>query len=149
VNLMGSVGCVTTLVLGFAPRAFAGDANKVTWHNDVTTAWKASQENRRPLLVFVTKDHCFYCVQMKQRTYSDAYVAGTISGSFVPLVLDGAGNSPLLKDLRVTSYPSTFVISPEAVILDRIDGFVPPDAFASRLNAFRPRIPVAQVTKEP
>jgi len=55
----------------------------------------------------------------------------------------------LLKDLRVTSYPSTFVISPEAVILDRIDGFVPPDAFASRLNAFRPRIPVAQVTKEP
>ena len=147
-NVMGRVGGWALVVLGLLPPSLAGEVVQVVWHNDVETAWKATQEHRRPLLVFVTKDRCFYCVQMKERTYADASVAGTIRGSFVPLVLDGGGNSPLLKDLKVTAYPSTFVISPQAVILDRMDGYVPPDAFASRLNSLRPQVPVAKVLKE-
>jgi len=149
VNVIGRVGYRALLLLGLVSRSLAGEATKIVWHNDVDTAWKVTQEHGRPLLVFVTKDRCFHCVQMKERTYADASVAVTIHRSFVPLVLDGGGNSPLLKDLRVTAYPSTFVISPQAVILDRIDGYVPPEAFASRLNAWRPQLPVAKVVKEP
>lgn len=140
----------TLILLVLAGRAIGGDVAKVAWHNDVEIAWKETQQRGRPLLVFVTRDQCYYCVQMKDQTYSDSTVAGTIRSSFVPLVLDGAGNSQLLKDLRVTAYPSTFVISPQAVILDRIDGYLAPEAFSKRLSSWRPAyVPVAKVAKEP
>jgi protein disulfide-isomerase len=121
----------------------------VSWHSDVESAWKATQEQGRPLLVFVTRDECFYCTQMKEKTYSHGAVADTINRSYVPLVLDGKGKSQLLKELRVAAYPCTFVISPQAVIQDRIDGYVAPEALASRLNASRPAVGVATVPKGP
>jgi hypothetical protein len=64
-------------------------------------------------------------------------------------VLDGNGTAQLLKDLRVTAYPSTFVISPQAVILDRIDGYLPPEALSQRLNSLGPYLPVAKMAKDP
>lgn len=149
-NAIVRMGCVMLILLTPVAPAVAGDAGKVAWHNDVEVAWKETQQHGRPLLVFVTKEQCFYCVQMKDRTYSDASVAGTIRASYVPLVLDGGGNTQLLKDLRVTSFPSTFVISPQAVILDRIDGYLAPEAFAKRLNSWRPPyVPVAKMAKDP
>jgi hypothetical protein len=86
---------------------------------------------------------------MKEGTYNDVAVAGAINQSFVPLILNGGTKSQLLRDLRVSAYPSTFVISPQAVILDRIDGYVPPEKLASRLNSLRPQVPVAKVVKDP
>jgi len=41
------------------------------------------------------------------------------------------------------------VISPQAVILDRIEGYLPPETLASRLNALRPSTPVAKMAKDP
>jgi hypothetical protein len=132
------------------PRAVvAGDVAKVVWHSNVQDAWKVTREQDRPLLIFVTRGNCQYCTQMKDRTYRDATVAGAINQSFVPLVLDGGGNSPLLKELNVTAYPCTFVVSPQAVILDRIDGYMAPAVLSGRLNALRPALPVAKVPEDP
>src|SRR5262245_33607997 len=102
----------------------------VAWHTDTQHAWQAAQQSNRPLLVFVTREDCYYCVQMKSRTYASAPVSGAIRRAYVPLVLDGGQASPLLKELNVTVYPSTFVISSQAVVLDRIDGYVEPEALA-------------------
>ncbi len=107
----------------------------VAWHHDVKSAWKSTQQQGRPLLVFVTTSHCLYCTKMKQATYSNAAVAATINRSFVPLVLDGQAPSPLLQDLVVKAFPATFIISQDAVILDRLDGYVPPDKLMARLAA--------------
>jgi thioredoxin-related protein len=129
--------------------AAASETTAVTWQTDVNRAWQATQRQGRPLLVFVTRDDCYYCTQMKEKTYANAVVAGAISRSYVPLVLDGSGNSQLLKDLQISSYPCTFVISPQAVVVDRIEGFMPPETFANRLHAHVPRAPVAKVVKDP
>lgn len=118
---------------------------KVTWHTTVESAWQLTRQQGRPLLVFVTRDDCAYCVKMKDRTFSHATVAEAINRGYVPLVLDGGVPSPLLRELKVSMYPATFVISPQAVILARIDGFVPPEALASRLQMGRPGVGVAGV----
>jgi protein disulfide-isomerase len=136
------------LALGGA-RAGAAEAGKVAWHTDVQKAWSATCQNGRPLLVFVTRDHCVYCTQMKDLTYAHPAVAGAINRSFVPLLLDAAAASPLLSQLRVSVYPSTFVISAQAVILDRIDGYVPPAILAGRLNLLRSAVGVAAAAKGP
>jgi len=116
VNAIGHLGRSAWLWLALVAPAAAADATKVAWHSNVESAWKITQENGRPLLVFVTRESCLYCVQMKEGTYNDVAVAGAINQSFVPLVIDGGAKSQLLRDLRVSAYPSTFVISPQAVI---------------------------------
>ncbi len=115
--------------------ALASAAEKVTWHEDVHRAWEISQAQNRPMLVFVTRRDCLPCAKMKVGTYTNGAVASTINDRFVALTLDAARPTPLLKDLAVKAYPATFVISPDAVILQRIDGFVSPEQMSARLAA--------------
>jgi uncharacterized protein YyaL (SSP411 family) len=131
------------LVLLATCSAAAGERAQVAWQTDLASAWSATRQYNRPLLVFVTHDDCAYCTQMKDRTYGDAALAGAINRSFVPLVLDGGTKSPLLAELHVRVFPSTFVISPQAVVLARVDGYLPPEAMARRLNALGPMLGVA------
>jgi protein disulfide-isomerase len=124
-------------------------ALEVAWHQDIAKAWEATQQNGRPLLVFVTRDQCYYCDKMKAGTLVSPLVVASVKAAFVPLILDGRQQSPLLKELNVRGYPSTFVISPQAVVLDRIDGYVTPEVLASRLKAIRPRPPSEKLASDP
>jgi thioredoxin-related protein len=126
-----------TLLALAAVQVRAADKPSIAWHSDVEKAWKATQDQGRPLLIFVTAKQCAYCVKMKQTTYADPNVAAAVKRSFVPLVLDGDSNSPLLKELGVTAYPATFIISGDAVVLDRVNGYVPPEALVKRLAAIQ------------
>jgi thioredoxin-related protein len=116
----------------------AAETSNVRWFNDVSEAWRVSQSQGRPLLVFVTRADCVPCARMKVGTYTDRTVATTINDRFVAVTIDAARPSPLLKDLAVNAYPATFVISPQAVILQRIDGYVPPDQMSARLAKIVP-----------
>jgi protein disulfide-isomerase len=104
------------------------------WHTDADTAWRSAQAQGRPLLIFVTRENCLYCVKMKRRTLVDQRVARAIEDGYVPLVLDATQPSPLSKELAVAAFPTTFVISPQAIVLDRIDGYLTADAFTARLG---------------
>jgi thioredoxin-related protein len=131
-----AVAGLLALLAATAPRqTAAASPEPIAWNADVEAAWKITQEQGRPLLVFVTAKQCAFCVKMKKTTYENAALAATVNRGFVPLVLDGDSDSPLLKDLRVTAYPATFIISRDAIILDRVNGYVPPDVLLSRLAA--------------
>lgn len=127
----------------------AEGAQEVAWQKDIAQAWQTTQENGRPLLVFVTRDHCYYCTKMKDGTYASPAVARSVQAAFVPLMLDGADQTPLLRELNVRGYPSTFIISAQAVVLDRIDGYVTPEVLANRLMALRPRPPSGKLASGP
>ena len=129
-----SVACFVIASLVASSAAVASDTAKVAWHTKVQDAWQ-DQQGRRPLLVFVTREDCFYCVQMNKLTYGNSAVAGAINQSFVALVIDVA--TPPCCAMKVTAFPTTFVISPQAVIVDRIEGFVRPEVLASRLGSVR------------
>lgn len=128
------LGFVVLLCLG-AVAIEAAEPRQVAWQTDVTQAWQSAQVQGRPLLVFVTTDHCLYCVKMKKGTWNDQRIVAAINAGYVPLVLDGSEPSPLLKDLAVNAFPTTFVISSRAVVLERIDGYVKPEVLAARLAA--------------
>jgi thioredoxin-related protein len=127
----------------------AEGAQEVAWQKDIAEAWQATQQDGRLLLVFVTREHCYYCTKMKDGTYTSPAVARSVEAAFVPLMLDGAEQTPLLRELNVRGYPSTFVISPQAVVLDRIDGYVTPEVLANRLMALRPRPPSGKLASGP
>ena len=59
------VWCVTAGLCLWVDPAAASDATsrqttpgavEVAWHEDIAKAWQATQQNGRPLLVFVTRD---------------------------------------------------------------------------------------------
>jgi protein disulfide-isomerase len=127
--------------------AAAADAAKITWHADVNQAWQTAQQQNRPLLVFVTADNCLYCTKMKQSTLVDPAIAANVNRSCVALVLDAKDNSPLLKELAVKSYPMTFLISPQAVVLARIEGYVPAQALRTKLAQVNQRPTAVAVAK--
>ncbi len=133
---IGVLLSIATLALFQGPLTAAEPA-AVAWHHDVKSAWQSTQQQGRPLVVFVTTNHCMYCTKMKNATWSNATVAATINRSFVPLVLDGEAPSPLLGDLAVKAFPVTFIISRDAVILDRMDGYVAPEKLMARLAAIQ------------
>ena len=90
--------------------ASAGAAEKrraadVTWHTDVSQAWKQTQENRRPLLVFVTHENCVFCTRMKKSTLADRQVAARIDGAFVPLLLDELAGLPAAQGTECEGLP--------------------------------------------
>ena len=136
-----SIVCVLLLlhVAWFVEAVSAAEQIPVRWFADANEAWRTSQSQGRPLLIFVTRTDCVPCARMKIGTYTDRAVAATINDRFIALTIDAARPSPLLKDLAVNAYPATFVISPEAVILQRIDGFVTPEQMSARLA----KIPLA------
>lgn len=112
----------------------AGETAHVRWCNDINQAWQQSQTRGLPMLIFVTRPDCVPCARMKVNTYTDRLIAATLNDHFVAVAIDGTTPSPLLKDLAVAAYPVTFVVSPEAVILERIDGYVNPQQMAVRLQ---------------
>jgi thiol:disulfide interchange protein len=133
---------VRALVLVFAGLAaqpsLAADTSQVQWYSDVNEAWRASQQQSRPLLVFVTRTDCLPCARMKTKTYTDPKVAGAINSGFVALTINSAQPCPLLNDLAVNAVPATFVISPNAVILQRFDGYLSPEDLSARLSQVAP-----------
>lgn len=122
-----------------ASREINHPARDIHWFTDVEPAWQAAQREGRPLLVYVTHEQCVFCRKMEKQTYLDPAITSAIEASFVPLSLDGGKGSALVKDLAVKSYPATFIISPQAVVVDRIDGYVPAEQLAKRLAKAAPR----------
>lgn len=132
-----------------APPAVSLAEQGVAWHSDVEDAWQTARKEGRMLLVFVTHARCRYCQHMKAGTYASPLVAPSLEADFVPLVLDGGSDVPLVRELAARVYPSTFVISPQAVVVDRIEGYVTPEVLARRLQAARSRTPAARLVSDP
>ena len=109
-------------------------AADLAWESDVDAAWKVAREKQRPLLVFITTAGCRYCTLMQNTTFADPDVADLIDRGFVPAAVDAKDVAWLIKSQKVTSFPTTLVISADAQVLDRINGYVKAAELVPRLN---------------
>jgi uncharacterized protein YyaL (SSP411 family) len=126
---------VVTVLLGAASRA-----GEIAWESDVDAAWRAAVAQQRPVLLFVTRANCRYCVEMKQKTFRDPDVAECIGQGFVPVAVDAARIEELVKHLGLAAYPTTLIISPQAQVIDRMQGFLPAERLLPRLERAAPHL---------
>lgn len=138
---MRDLFAAATMILGIGVSSAAADPGAVSWSNSVEDAWRTAGSLGRPMIVFVTRTGCLPCARMKTMTFVDRRVTGLINDRFVAVTLDGAQPTPLLNELKVHAVPATFVISPEAKILARFDGYLAPEALVARLAALSPSPP--------
>ncbi|MCA9235760.1 MAG: thioredoxin family protein [Planctomycetales bacterium] len=102
-------------------------------HATVNHAWAATQKTRRPMLVFVTSDHCIFCKKMLRETFAHPQIGRGVAGYSEPVVLDASESPELAKKLGIRAYPTTLVISYDNQLLHKVEGFVEPQEFAQRL----------------
>lgn len=125
---------VSCLLLAVAAWTGSASAAELDWGSDVDAAWKTSVAEQRPIVLFVTRPNCRFCVEMKNKTFRDPEVSARIERSFVAVAVDAKDVDWLVKDMKITGYPTTLLISPKAEVVDRIKGFLPPSQFAPRLD---------------
>lgn len=102
-------------------------------HQDVQQAWTATQVSRRPMFLYVTSDHCFYCKKMLKETLAHPQIGAGVAAYAEPVTINATEAPELARKLGVRAYPTTLVISPENKLLTRIEGFVDPQEFAQRV----------------
>lgn len=119
-------------------------AEEILWRHDTEGAWRQTVGERRPLIVFVARSRCKHCARMKSESFADPLVRELVRKEFVPLEIDADADRELAKELQITTFPTTLVISPEADLLERFKGYVPPAELQRRLNLCRVRWASAQ-----
>lgn len=108
-------------------------AEAIRWNADINAAARQAASEQRPMLIFVSSQHCPYCTKMKRDTYRNAAVANDVNTAFIPVAVDADRSGRLVRQLRVSAYPTTLVVSPDAHVVDRIEGYVRPRQFRHRL----------------
>ena len=78
---------------------------QIVWSHDVDAAWDETVREGRPLLVFITRSQCKYCVQMKRATLVDEQVANQVMSEFVPLAIDPQSDPALIEELNIRTSP--------------------------------------------
>ena len=117
------------------PKAdWAKEGNSVFEHADLLAARQAAQKSREPLLVFLTSEHCHFCVKMVNETYAHPQLAPLFHQLFETVSIDAERDPQLMAKLGVRMLPTTLVVTPEGKVIGRLDGFVPAEKIATHLN---------------
>lgn len=122
-------------LLLFAAVAGGGEPAGKDWHHDWPTAWRDSQAQDRPILLFITMEHCHYCEKMSRETYADGGVVDELDSSFVRASIDSDRDPRLVRQLNVQAFPTTVILGPDAHVIDSMKGYVGPEQLRTRLRA--------------
>lgn len=121
---------VSSLSTAKADRSSATDlvsADTPMWHDNFETGWDAARRSGRPMLIFITSEHCQFCDAMKKNTLCDAGIRSRIAAGFVPIILRPDTNPSILARIPVTTYPTTLLAIPRGKVIAHRVGYQPPD----------------------
>lgn len=134
----------------FATRAAEPKKAAVQWQADLDEAHKISVEQKKPMLLVFGAPWCHYCKKLEQTTLTNADLARFINGNFVAVHIDVDQQERVAKILEVESLPCTIVLSPEADLLGRFEGFKQPSEVYAELakarRAMQPAVRTASKT---
>ena len=125
------------LWLGLVLAVQAAENPLVRWQTDYLQAHKVRVERGMPMLVFLTMDGCPHCCRMLDTTYRDKTVAREITGTYVPIVINGTHQQELAGRFGVRMYPTTYIVGADNKVIDRIEGYVDAEELQARLQALQ------------
>ena len=99
------------------------NADHVNWSSDVEQSLRVANESGQMVLMKFTADWCGYCKKMERETFTKPAVAGLVNRQFVPVLVDADKHKSLVQHLKIKSLPAVLVVSPQMVILKRINGY--------------------------
>lgn len=124
----------------------ANEEEKIHWLTNIEEAKKqALAENKQLLLFFTGSDWCGFCIRLEEAVLSTPEFREKLEQNYVPVVLDFPNKKELPEDvkeqnkemkelLKVSGFPTVFIVSPELLPHGRMVGFGGAKSFWESFN---------------
>ncbi|MCG8449287.1 MAG: thioredoxin family protein [Pirellulales bacterium] len=100
---------------------------------NVEKAWKNAAAQQKPMLVMFTSERCKFCQKMLAETYGHPAIQQILAGRTETVLAHAEDYRDLTKKLGIRGYPTSLLVSPKGDVLDFMEGYVAPKAFAQRV----------------
>jgi len=107
--------------------------HKSFWYTDLDKAHQVALKQNKPLLLLFTSKNCLFCRKLEAETLASPTIQKRIREQFVPVLLDLEKNARAARILKIQGVPTTIIITPQADLIGRIEGFVEPKTFETQL----------------
>ncbi|WP_417849680.1 thioredoxin family protein [Thalassoglobus sp.] len=140
-----SILALSTTSQAAPPFSFSQQAEpELNWQSDLQAAHKVATAQNKPMLLVFGADWCHYCKKLERETLNSKELSAYVNQSFVPVHIDVDKDKKVAQILKVSGLPCTIVLSPNADLLGRIDGFHTASPFHKQLEAARMKHQVVQ-----
>lgn len=129
-----------TLLVGASVSALTAAAPKgtgITWQTDLKKAHQTALRENKPMLIVFGADWCGYCKKLERETLSNPQMVKYVNAEFVPVHLDADKDKEALEILEVRGLPCSVILSPNADLLGRIEGYQKMAPYYSKLVSAR------------
>ncbi len=135
---------VRQVVWGFCLLGLAADVGaagpfskteELNWEKDIHAARSVAVREGKPMLLVFGAEWCTFCKKMEKSTLANPQMVKYINSTFVPVHIDVDKDPRVAKILEVESLPCTIILSPQADLLGRIDGYENPADLYKKLTA--------------
>ncbi len=96
---------------------------KFSWGHDYTVAFAKAKASGKKLFIDFETTWCGPCKTMDEWIWTDAEVAAALNAGFVGVKLDGDIEKALVKQHKVSGYPTMIVLDPKGVEIVRAVGY--------------------------
>jgi thioredoxin-like negative regulator of GroEL len=83
--------------------------------------YSEARRQNKPLLLFFTAEWCHYCHQMADEALTNDQVV-SLSDRFVCVLVDADAAPDICRQFRVARFPTIQFVSPQGVVLNRLEG---------------------------
>ncbi len=129
--LLGTLG----ICLGSGSLTWASDpaSPAITWQKSLKDAHKVALQQNKPIMLVFGAEWCGFCKKLEKTTLTNPQLAKYINSTFISVHIDVDEQEKVAKILDVKSLPCTIILSPEADLLGRFEGFMQPAPMYQKL----------------
>ena len=136
-ELMGSGLAFTSAIANAGPEPSkpAVNVQKLQWHKSLKAAHKLAIETDKPMLIVFGASWCTWCHKMERETLADQRLVAIIQREFVAVHQDYDTDIKVRNILEIERLPCTVILSPQADLLQKTEGFADFKGFIKILQA--------------
>lgn len=110
------------------------DGHAIPWAKSFLEAKEVAARDGKPLLVDFEAEWCGFCKKLDRETYTDERVIRLVRDRFVAVKVDVDREPDLQKKFEVNALPTILCLSAGGDVLQRFEGFRPPELFLAEIG---------------
>ena len=129
-----SVGAQSIYDSLFPQNQSSQQADAIRWLESADEAMRLAKQTGKPILAYVTSDHCGYCRKMERESWSSPGVIGSVNQQYIPLKINASRQPEQAKALQVQAFPTTLLLTQEGRVATGSAGYLAPAQLTTLLQ---------------